>query len=193
MSIHPPVPLLGQAMAGLTDGLVARADSDRLLAPLFLALAALLRRLAARFDALVALHNAGLLHPMPAATRPAPSAAPTTPLAPNEPATPARSWRDLFAWWPWPGHAEQESARHAWAPRARRARARQAAPPRSLHPAAPRTAPPSTPPADPTPPRARTPVPHPHMRPEFLRAPQPAPSRRAPPTPSRKNRAPVLV
>ncbi|MCX7378117.1 MAG: hypothetical protein NTY94_15415 [Alphaproteobacteria bacterium] len=193
MSIHPPVPLLGQAMAGLTDGLVARADSDRLLAPLFLALAALLRRLAARFDALVALHNAGLLHPMPAATRPAPSAAPTTPLAPSEPATPARSWRDLFAWWPWSGHAEQEWARDACAPRARRARAPEAVPQPSLHPAAPRTAPPSTPPAEPAPPRARTPMPHPQMRPDSPRAPHHAPSRRVPPTPSRKNRAPVLV
>ena len=63
MHPQPPVPLLGPAMAGLTDGLVARAESDRLLAPLFLALAALLRGLFRRFDAIVPLHNAGLLPP----------------------------------------------------------------------------------------------------------------------------------
>ena len=188
MHPQPPVPLLGPAMAGLTDGLVARAESDRLLAPLFLALAALFRVLFRRFDAIVALHNAGLLPPEPA---PAPRTAPTPrPTTPQQPEAQSTSWRDLLAWWPWHARAEAESARFRYN-RAPSAHPRRAAPqPRATRPALQAPASPSPEPAPQPRPRAHSP-----SRPAFARpcAPSRRLSRHVPPTPSRKNRLPVLV
>lgn len=59
------MPLFGPALAGLTEGLAERAECARLMAPLYLALHALFTRLIASLDRLVALHNAGLLPPLP--------------------------------------------------------------------------------------------------------------------------------
>ena len=189
MHPQPPVPLLGPAMAGLTDGLVARAESDRLLAPFLLALAALFRVLIRRFDAIVALHNAGLLPPEPA---PAPRLAPPPRPAAQQPAAQAMSWRDLLAWWPWQARAEAEPAPLPYlrAPGGPRRRA-------TPHPHATRQA------HQALAPESSAPGPTPQPRPGCTRAPCPSPTRPArapactlshhvPPTPSRKNRPGVL-
>lgn len=65
MLVHPAPPALGPILADLTDGLAARAERARLLAPLYLAVLAALTRLIARFDDLLALYRAGLLPPLP--------------------------------------------------------------------------------------------------------------------------------
>lgn len=193
MQTPPPTPLLGPALAGLTDGLVARAESDRLLAPLLLALAALIRRIVTRFDSMVDAYNQGLLQVPPP---PAPRPASPSPRAVLPPPAPTPSWRDLFAWWPWRAGAQED---FGWAQAPRAPRAPRAPAPRSTPApriAAPRTrtdSPCDSPPAPAPRPRAQA-RPHPARRPP-VRAPIPAriPARRALPSPFRKNRLPVLA
>ena len=93
--------MLGPALAGLTDGLAERAGRARLLAPLWLAIAALLNRIIARFDHLAALYSAGLL-PLPATAIPSAPALAAAPAASQQfPAAtiPPDARR---RWWPWP-------------------------------------------------------------------------------------------
>jgi hypothetical protein len=104
MSQPQPIPLFGPALAGLTAGLAERAESARVLAPLYLAILAVFSRLIESLDRLVALHNAGLLPPTPQpAARPLP--VPRNPPAQGRKSQPWwQFWRTSPAPRPtWPG------------------------------------------------------------------------------------------